>query len=347
MEVVEGFPLSKLCDPLSHESGVVSVTDKLYLSWQLWCALAYLHSKQVYHIDIKPDNIMISWDMTAKLVDFGLSRYEADISVSRSCTGNGTWVYWPPEKPIEGRESPGKGDTWSLGLSLCEAYAMRFPFCLKGDLKPARPEHQFQFYQILHNRPDLKSLSFWNDIPNESMKMLSCLALEWDYKKRPSARQMETHAYDHLRRNLSIQPFEIPQQIQRRFTIRSLKKRQRALVPSRSMGVMSTVAEASCVGGAVGFQAAPGGGYEFPVTPSSSTYHHEDPEAQLIFREQSSDSGNFSVGTSSTTTYEDCEDLISELEFEEPTPGCCGISRCKKRKNKIRVNGSVTKHEKC
>lgn len=45
-----------------------------YITYQLVCALKYLHSAELIHRDIKPSNILIDESCHVKLCDFGLCR---------------------------------------------------------------------------------------------------------------------------------------------------------------------------------------------------------------------------------------------------------------------------------
>ena len=44
------------------------------IMYNLLCGLHYMHSAGVIHRDIKPGNVLVTHDCTAKICDFGLSR---------------------------------------------------------------------------------------------------------------------------------------------------------------------------------------------------------------------------------------------------------------------------------
>ena len=88
--------------------------------------LCYIHSKNLVHRDIKPDNILISasaTDVLLKISDFGLCK-ETSFQGSYSQSGiNGTLHYMPPEtlelmgRPDEFQRTRGKNssDVFAMG----------------------------------------------------------------------------------------------------------------------------------------------------------------------------------------------------------------------------------------
>jgi tetratricopeptide (TPR) repeat protein len=89
--------------------------------------LEHAHAKGIIHRDIKPGNVWLSGDGTAKVGDFGLA---LAVDVSR-LTGEGmmvgTYYYMPPEQPLGGEITP-RADLYSVGAMLYEMVTGRPPF---------------------------------------------------------------------------------------------------------------------------------------------------------------------------------------------------------------------------
>ena len=78
----------------------LSEAQVLELARQLLDALAYCHSKGVFHRDIKPQNVIVSPEGRATLVDFGLVKLcdPHDDRTRTAIRGMGTPEYAPPEQ---------------------------------------------------------------------------------------------------------------------------------------------------------------------------------------------------------------------------------------------------------
>ncbi|KAI0691857.1 kinase-like domain-containing protein [Cytidiella melzeri] len=99
--------------------------------------LAFLHDKSILHLDLKPGNVLLTWDEgilltpRAMLSDFGTSQ---DMLNSRARSGNtGTLEYASPESlpsPTTGLLSQvdSKSDMWSLGMILHKMLFFRLPY---------------------------------------------------------------------------------------------------------------------------------------------------------------------------------------------------------------------------
>ena len=116
MEYIEG---QQLCCPLPPD-------DALRLSMQIGAALQEAHSKHILHRDLKPANIMVSANGEAKLLDFGLAKFEnAEVDVTQWTLGGtlvGTTAYMSPEQ-AEGRELDSRSDIFSFGAVLYELFS--------------------------------------------------------------------------------------------------------------------------------------------------------------------------------------------------------------------------------
>ncbi len=123
MEYIEGLPLT------AHLPANEPVADRIFLMSvveQICAALDHAHSRGMIHRDIKPDNILIAVDGTAKLLDFGLARAFDDGFGEQSVLA-GTPFYMAPEQ-IDGSTVSHKADIYALGVILYRMFTGRLPF---------------------------------------------------------------------------------------------------------------------------------------------------------------------------------------------------------------------------
>ena len=126
MEFVEGQTLKQIMDV----DRTVPLEFALNVTTNMVEALGFAWSEQkLIHRDIKPDNIMITGDGVAKLMDLGLSRFDNDTLADTEDEDEvmGTPQYICPEQLI-GMPMDVRGDLYSLGATLYHTITGEFPF---------------------------------------------------------------------------------------------------------------------------------------------------------------------------------------------------------------------------
>ncbi|HSK18558.1 MAG TPA: serine/threonine-protein kinase, partial [Longimicrobiales bacterium] len=106
--------------------GRLAIADAQSLGTQITAGLAAAHRGGIVHGDIKPRNIVITTDGTAKIVDFGVAKMVGD-APSHAPVTPGTLAYMSPEQ-TRGDGSDVRADVWALGAVLYEMIAGRRPF---------------------------------------------------------------------------------------------------------------------------------------------------------------------------------------------------------------------------
>lgn len=93
---------------------------------QVCAALSVAHRHEIIHRDIKPQNIMIQPDGTARVMDFGIARAK-NSHLTQTNSVLGTAHYVSPEQ-TQGKELGPESDLYSLGVVMYEAACGKLPF---------------------------------------------------------------------------------------------------------------------------------------------------------------------------------------------------------------------------
>ncbi len=122
-EYVEGTTLAQLI----RDRGRLTPEEAAPLLLQVADALAAAHRLAIVHRDVKPSNILIALDGTAKLSDFGIARAVADASLTQTGLVTGSPAYIAPEVAT-GATATTASDVWSFGTTIYHALAGHPPY---------------------------------------------------------------------------------------------------------------------------------------------------------------------------------------------------------------------------
>lgn len=110
-----------------HEAGRLPLPQIISIASQLCDALGHAHQRGLIHRDVKPENVVITPDGAAKLMDFGLAHSQSASHLTQEGTLVGTPFYLAPEQ-ILGKQVDGRADLYALGVILYELTTGRLPF---------------------------------------------------------------------------------------------------------------------------------------------------------------------------------------------------------------------------
>jgi serine/threonine-protein kinase len=123
-EYLEGHTLAHLLKSVSP----MPEKDAVRLASRMCEALAHMHGHGVVHRDIKPSNVMICFDGTIRVLDFGIAKTTGRrFPFIRFTPAKGTPEYMSPEHVMDKHEDE-RSDIYSLGAMLYEMVAGAIPF---------------------------------------------------------------------------------------------------------------------------------------------------------------------------------------------------------------------------
>ena len=123
MELIEGVTLKEYL----QQKGRLSWQESIFFAEQISSALVHAHSRGIIHQDIKPPNVIILRDGTAKLTDFGIASFATTQETRVVQEAIGSVHYISPEQ-AKGSKIDYRTDIYSLGVVMYEMLTGRLPF---------------------------------------------------------------------------------------------------------------------------------------------------------------------------------------------------------------------------
>lgn len=121
MEHVDGVSLDEL---LAEREGPLTLDEAAAVTQAVGSALRFAHDNGVLHLDLKPENVLISHDGRVKVADFGVAALTGLAGLAAGA--GGTLGFMPPEQ-LRGMSLDERTDLWALAATLFEALTLANP----------------------------------------------------------------------------------------------------------------------------------------------------------------------------------------------------------------------------
>ncbi len=152
LEYVDGETLKQLI----RRGGPLQITEALAYAVEIARALGAAHERLIVHRDVKPQNVLISSEGSAKITDFGIARTLNEEGLTMDGRVLGTTDYVSPEQAL-GQAVTGQSDLYSLGVVLYEMLTGAVPFSGETPVAVAMRHVREQVPDVQARRPEVSA----------------------------------------------------------------------------------------------------------------------------------------------------------------------------------------------
>jgi serine/threonine-protein kinase len=136
--------------------GRLDIPEALAYAIEISRALAVAHDRGIVHRDVKPQNVLVDEEGSAKVTDFGIARTLDQEGLTADGRVLGTTDYVSPEQAL-GHAVTGQSDIYSLGIVLYEMLTGEVPFRGENQVAVAMKHVREELPDIQYLRPEVSS----------------------------------------------------------------------------------------------------------------------------------------------------------------------------------------------
>jgi serine/threonine-protein kinase len=152
LEYVEGETLKERI----RRQGRLPIAEAVAYAIEIARALGAAHARHIVHRDVKPQNVLIDEEGSAKVTDFGIARTLEEEGLTADGRVLGTTDYVSPEQAL-GQPVTGQSDLYSLGVVLYEMLTGEVPFKGENQVAVAMKHVREVLPDVQSKRPEVSA----------------------------------------------------------------------------------------------------------------------------------------------------------------------------------------------